>query len=227
MAEPKKPKSPLLVTPRMTASLCYIDKPDDKAPPGAAWKPDGKFKLTGILDSMDQLAPIDAAIRKMFGEVWPGDTLDEETFQWPWKQHDEDAKNEYLRGKVTITPKTKNKLNADQVVDARRQPIKAVKMPNGDFVRVFGGDVVKCSITLYLYEKTEKVKVGKKLEDVTVRGCSLQLGAVQIIEKRAGGGGYAAAFADEDGFVQGDDVDDGETAGADGDGGAGDNAEDF
>lgn len=231
MAEQKKPKSPIIVTPKMVASLCYIDKPDDKAPPGVAWKPDGKFKLTGILDSMEELAPLEAAIKKFYAETYPDVPMDEEAFQWPWKQHDEDAKSEHLRGKATITPKTKNKLEANSVVDSRRHPVKAVKMPNGDLVRVFGGDVVKCSITLYPYDKVEEqtvVEGGKKRKvSVKVYGCSLQLGAVQVIEKRAGGGGYASAFADEDGFVQGDDVDDGETSAAESEGGAGDDAEDF
>ena len=54
-------------------------------------------------------------------------------------------------------------------------------------------------VTVYVYEKTEKVKEKGKLVDVLTQGASLQLVAVQIIEKRAGAGGYANGFGEEDG----------------------------
>lgn len=222
MSDKKNNRSPLLVTPLMTASHAYCDKPDDKAPEGAKFKPDGKFKVTGIFDDLAEVEHIEKAIREMAGKEWDGE-IDWDDFQWPWKTYDADDAKEHLRGKVTITPKTKNK---PQVVDAKRQPVAGAKMANGDVVRVFGGDRVKCAVTIYLYEKVEKVKDGKKMVDVKVRGASLQLGAVQVIEKRAGGGGYASAFGEEDGFVQ-DDAEDafagsdaagGETSAGDADG---------
>lgn len=181
-----------VVIPALPTAFCYIDKADTKAPDGASWQPSNKFKYTGIADSSSVFFALKVTIVKAAEDKWPGQTIDWDSFSFPWTEHADDARQEQFRGKTTINASSKLK---PKVFDSKRNEVP-------DDVKVFGGDIVKSNCTLYLYEKTEKVKVGKKLEDVMIRGCSLRLNAVQLIEKRSGGGGYASAFEEvEDGFV--------------------------
>jgi hypothetical protein len=67
---------------------------------------------------------------------------------------------------------------------------------------VFSGDLIKCACVVFPYESTEKVKENGKTKTVTVRGVSLQLLGVQLLDKRnAGGDGGVSMFDEEDGFV--------------------------
>lgn len=193
MESPLAHKNPIYILPPGVASFPYLLEPDSKAPEGVAFKADNKYKVSVQFDSEDGLGPIhdaitEAAIEK-FGK------MDFDDFAWPWKSHGDDHKKDYLKNKTVLTAKSQFK---PAVVDAKRQPL-----PAG--VEVRGGDIVKIAVTLYLYEKTEKVKVGKKIEDVLTRGCSLQLAAVQLIEKRAGAGSVSGdVFDEEEGYCGGD-----------------------
>ena len=67
---------------------------------------------------------------------------------------------------------------------------------------MFSGDLIKCAAVVFPYESTEKVKENGKTKTVTVRGVSLQLLGVQLLDKRnAGGDGGVSMFDEEDGFV--------------------------
>lgn len=183
-----------VIIPALPTAFCYIDRPDDKAPEGAAWQPSNKFKYTGIADNVQVFDSLKMIIVSAASAKWADRTIDWDSFAFPWTENDDDVRQEQFRGKTTINASSKNK---PDVVDCDKPP---KKVPEN--VKVFGGDIVKSNCTLYLYEKTEKVKVGKKLEDVMILGCSLRLNAVQLIEKRSGGGGYSSAFEDvADGYV--------------------------
>ncbi|OYV39634.1 MAG: hypothetical protein B7Z81_03065 [Acidocella sp. 20-61-6] len=116
--------------------------------------------------------------------------VDPDEVRLPFRERDDDEKNEYLRGKVTVTAKSQYK---PAVVDAKRKPVP-------DDIKVRGGDVCKASVVPVPYEQTETVTEGKKRKTVKIYGVALQLRAVQLIEKRAGAGGGTDVFDDEEGF---------------------------
>jgi hypothetical protein len=204
----KKQPAKTYILPAGTAAFPHIDKPDTEGKFA-----DNKFKVRMVWDGDVDLAAIRATIEKE-AKAHPeyGDSFDPETFAFPFREWGDDAEKEEFRGKITADVKSKFK---PQVVDAKRKDVvtKGLKM---------AGDTIKAMVTLYFYQKTEKVKAGKKMVDETVYGCSLQLVAVQIIEKRSGGGGnYAGGFDEEDGYSSEDD------AGAETDGGAGGDDDEF
>ena len=185
MAQKKDPEI-LLGLPRGVSAYAYVDKPDSEGTYA-----DDKFKITVICEPDTDLSAFEAQIMKAAKAKWSD--LDEDTFQLPWKLHDPDDKKEAYQGKLTYSAKSKF---MPQVVDAKRNV-----MPEG--TPVYSGSIVRAVATVYLYEKTEKVRDGKKLVDVTLRGASLQLATVQIIEKRGSGASRADALNaldDEDGF---------------------------
>jgi hypothetical protein len=184
-----KQKDIFVVLPRGTAINCYTSAPDSKAPEGAAFKPDNKYKITLVYDDMAPLLDLRKVIIEGAKAKWPD--LDVDSFAFPFREREDDDKNEGLRGKVTAQAKSQYK---PKCVDAKRNALPAS-------VTIRGGDVAKASGTLYFYEKIEKVKEGKKTVDVKVRGCSIQLSAIQLLEKRAGGGDGATGFDEEDGFT--------------------------
>ena len=190
--KPKRDPKISTMLPQGTAADSYIDKPDDKGVEGAQWKPDGKYKIKIVYEDETPLAGLNDIIRKSARAKWPD--VDFENFNFPFTSHEDDARREGFRGKTVVAAKTQFKLEGDKLVDSKRVPL-----PDG--VKVFGGDIVKAIVSLYLYEKTEKVKEGKKIVDVVTRGCSLQLDAVQLIQKRAMGGGTGdVSFGEEEGF---------------------------
>lgn len=191
MADTKK-RDPYVevLLPQGVVADAYIDRPDDRAPEGAAFQPDGKYKVKIVYEDESPLSAVEEKIKKAATAKWSD--VDFEDFKFPWTSHDDDVKREGFRGKTVVSAKTKNKLSGDKLVDAKRKPLPAD-------VKVFGGDIIKAIASLYLYEKVEAVKVGKKIEQVKMRGCSLQLAAVQLIQKRAMGGGDVS-FGEEDGY---------------------------
>ena len=186
MAEKKK--SIIVVLPRAVAAHAYLDKPDTQVPEGASFKADNKFKVTSIYDDAAALAKADAIIREAAKAKWSD--VDFEEFKFPWTTHDEDARKEAFRGKTTVTTKSQHK---PKLVDSKKNAVP-------ESVKVRGGDIIATASTVYLYEKTEKVKEGKKLIDVVTRGASLQLFSVQLIEKRNAAGSGGDVFDEEDGF---------------------------
>lgn len=191
MAETKtKKKFVNAVLPRGVASRVYLDKPDDKAPEGVSWKPDGKYKTNLVYDSADEIADLREKIVEMAKENL-GSKFVETEFKFPWRDYeDEEGTPDFLKNKTVVTAKTKAK---PKVVDAKRNPVP-------DSIKVRGGDVIKASVGLNIYEQIEKVREGRKTVEVKVYGCNLYLNAVQLIQKRAGGGSGADAFDEEDGF---------------------------
>ena len=185
--------------PRGVASWCHISTPDTTAPENASWKPDGKYKITVILDSEEPLAKIRAAFMATAKEKWPD--VDPEDIHLPWRFHDDDDKNENLRNKVTVVASSQYR---PALYDAKKQPVPLVKREGKEVYEVapYGGDIVRFVAQAVPYEKTEKVKEGKKYVEETMRGISLRLTTVQLIEKRGGAGG-ADLLDEEEGFSVG------------------------
>jgi len=210
MADTKKrnPK-PIIkhILPKAPAADCYVAVPDDKPIAGADWKPDGKFKASMVFDDETPLADLRKAVIELAKEEF-GSNFDEETFQFPWRNYESDAKRERFRDKTVVTAKTTIK---PKVVDTKRQPVP-------EKIKVFGGDVIRMAVTLYPYSKTEKVKEGKKMVDETFYGCSLRLEQVMLVEKN-GGSGEVDWGDEEDGYVapEGDDTAGGDSASSDSD----------
>jgi len=170
------------ILPVGTAAFAHVYKPDDKAPDGASWKPDGKFKITTIYDTDEVLEEIRASLVKFMMGVYPNTPAD--TFLLPITQVPGDDKKADLRGKFLVIAKTKNMVEAKNLVDSRGKPLPAS-------VLIKSGDLVRVKVSASSWDKTEKVKIkeGNKVREVDeqVFGCNLYLNGIQLIEKRAGG----------------------------------------
>lgn len=170
------------------AAYAWVTKPDaSRKNGGKSEYGDDKFKVTVVAENdapfLDTLrAQCDEAAKLKWGKV-------PEDLRYPIGDGDEkaDRKPEFA-GKALLTAKSQYKPGC---VDAKRN-----ELPEG--VWVGSGDLIKASCVLYAYEKTEKVKDGKKIIDVVSKGISLQLRNIQLLEKRAGGSGAAGDFEDED-----------------------------
>ena len=170
----KKPAPILVRTPRATLAFAHIMKPDTEGKYA-----DGKFKGTFIFDLDADLSKVEDAARRQAAIDYPkmkpekvniliGDGDD---------KVDKDGEiRDGFAGKKIITAKTKF---APQVVGPDRQPLAAG-------VEVRSGDVVIAVLA--------PVK-----SDVPVKGSmAFRLQAVQLVEKRAGGGhDYSDLFDDE------------------------------
>lgn len=150
---------PKAVTDVGTAAYAWLNKPDT----GGEYS-DGKFKTDLILDAdapcIEKITELCKAIAKEeFGAI-------PKSLALPFKDGDEIAEEKdkpELKGKVVIRCKSKFK---PDVVGADKQPL-----PEGEFV--MSGDQIRLSVTVLPY------KMGAK------KGVTLQLRAVQLIEKRA------------------------------------------
>lgn len=181
-----KNQFPVVFSPAGTLAFSYIAKPDTEAPPGASFKPDGKYKGTILLEPDADLADIQAralaAAREQLGE------FDESEFHFPWKSGDT-RKNEELHGKILFDAKSQFQ---PECVDSR-----GTKLPAGVYPK--SGDTVRFKVALVPFKKTEKVREKGKMVDVDLFGVSARLYGVQLIKKGAGGGGGWEAV--EDGYV--------------------------
>jgi hypothetical protein len=151
----------------------HIEHPDNVAQAGSTWKPDGKYKLTVVVQDLKGLdEAIYAFGRKEFGSNYPGDA----NLIVPFKpgKRDEDAGDILITAKSAYSPK---------LYDANVQP-------TFEFPRVGDKGVVKFS--LFPFSKTETVKVNGKNTQETVYGVAARLVAVQVVAKRGDG--------DADGF---------------------------
>lgn len=199
-----KKTQPTYILPPGVAAFPHIEKPDTEGKFA-----DNKFKVRIVWSDGVDLSEIKKIINRAAKEEF-GARFDEETFAYPFREWGADAEKEEFRGKITADVKSKFQ---PAVRDSQRNPVptRGLKM---------AGDVIRVMVTLYFYAKTEKVKVGKKMVDEEILGCSLQLVAIQIIEKRAGGnnsygdgfdaveGGYVAGGGTGDDAEGGDDDDD-------------------
>ena len=167
-----KQKLTVLRTPPGRLLFVHIASPDDKAIAGAAWKPDGKYKLTVQVQDLKGLDDAIYAFAKgEFGSNYPGD----ENLLVPFKagKRDEDADSIMITAKSSFQPKC---------FDAAVRPL-----PQGVFPAF--GDKGVAKFSLFPFQKTEKVRVNGKMVDETVYGVSARLLAVQVIEKRGSGDG--------------------------------------
>ena len=174
-----------ITLPRAVASLAYLTSPDT----GHKFS-DNKYKVT-MRYSEDPFAGLIEKAKEIAANEWGGE-VDFEEVRLPFKTAEEQTK-EYYEGCWTITPKTKF---APSLFDSRRKPL-----PRG--VKIQGGDEIAAIIVLLPYEKSEKVKEGKRLVDVMTYGITAQLKAVQLIRKNAGEDG-----SDFDEYEDGFDSDD-------------------
>ncbi|WP_458098577.1 hypothetical protein [Roseomonas sp. WA12] len=177
-------KTPLIILTTIAAPMLFsfLKAPDTKAPEGASFKPDGKYKATVALDDVpeDHRAAILKLAKETFGENYPGD----EDVKMPWNDGD-DRNDEELHGKTLLIAKSKFQ---PKFADARGKPL-----PKGVFPRA--GDKVRLKYSLFPYEKTENVREGKKTVVVKVFGVSARLLGVQVVERGQGGdagGGFDA-----------------------------------
>lgn len=174
-------------------AFAWIDKPDS----GHKFS-DNKHKVTLVYNDEDDAVTVkcnkqERNLKEICEELavaeW-GEDFDLEELRLPIRFGDEQTKDDF-EGKTTITPKSKYKPMA---YDAKRN-----KLPKG--VKIFSGDVVSVIAKLMPYESTEKVREGKKMVSVTTFGISAQLAAIQLVEKRAGGGAGPDGFEEyDDGF---------------------------
>lgn len=160
----------------------YIEKADDKAPPGATWKPDGKFKASIVIEP--------EALEKAVVEAAEASGYDPnaEGFFRPYEasnveKYPEDA------GKVVLEAKSKFR---PTIYDGLGSEVKGV-FPKG-------GDMIRMKIELNPFEKTEKVRENGKMVDAKIQGVSARLVGIQIA-RRGGGGGFGAV---DGGWTAGD-----------------------
>jgi len=182
--------------PRGIAAFAYIHKPDT----GHKYSTN-KFKVTVVLDGDTDMEAIRAKALEAAAHEW-GDKVQEGDIVMPWRDGN-DRKQEEFHGKILLTASSKF---APTVVDSKRKPLKKG-------VQVWSGDEVAIVVNLNPYEKTEKVREGKKMVEVQTFGVSAQLNIVQLIAKNSGGGGLNL-LEDEEGF-ENDDVDDADETDAD------------
>lgn len=186
MAENKKKKNKKQITlPRAVAAYAWIEKPDS----GHKYS-DNKHKVTMVYDdeaSTEELVDrIRTECEKLALAEW-GEDFDLSELQYPIRSPEDQTKDDF-EGKYTITPKSKY---APMRFDAKRNKLAAK-------VKVFSGDVVASIIDLLPYESTEQVRENGKKITVKIYGVSAQLKAVQLIEKRGGGGVDASMFDEYD-----------------------------
>lgn len=192
-----------LTLPPATAAYAYIDKPDT----GHKFS-SGKFKVTMVYDDTDFVQAVEDAVKQIAEEEW-GDAVDLDDVKRPYKMPDEQTK-ENFEGKATMNASSKYK---PQAYDAKRK-----KLPSK--VKIFGGDLISSIVQLVPYESTEKVREGKKTVTINVYGVTAQLAAIQLIDKRGGGGADPSMFGEyEDGFDASGIEDDGEEEEQDHEGG--------
>jgi hypothetical protein len=188
--------------PPATAAYAYLDKPDT----GHKFS-NNKFKVTMVYDDTDFVDAVEELVVQLAQEEW-GDKVDIDDVKRPYRLPDEQTK-ENFEGKATIAVTSKYK---PQAYDAKRK-----KLPSS--VKIYSGDVISCIVQLMPYESTEKVREGKKTVTVTVYGVSAQLSAVQLIEKRGGGGADPNAFGEYDDGFDGSEYEDEEDNSSDHEGG--------
>jgi len=188
----KKEKKQVVVTPAGTAAYAWVEKPDS----GVNQFSDDKYKVTLLIPKETDITALqaicDAAGEARFPDVDPADIAS------PIKDGDESSKEEF-NGFWTITMKSKFK---PKCVDAKKKPLP-------ESVKIFSGDLIKVAAAVNPYETTDtivEVVKGKKVKKtVKAYGVSLALNAIQLLEKRNGGGDGASYFDEEDGFEAEDD----------------------
>lgn len=179
-----KTKAVYLTTNVGMLAYAYIAKPDDEAPPGATWKPDGRFKGFLVFDTPEEAAEARAEAIRVLREKYPQAPEDEDLLILPVRPGEAlgGKKAEEFAGKTTLYAASDFR---PAVYDATGQ-----KVPDGVFA--YSGDRVRFKVSLFPFDKTEKVRNGKRTEDVTVYGCSFRLAALQIVEKKPFSGGFDA-----------------------------------
>lgn len=188
-----KTKSVQIALPPGVAAYAWLAKPDDKFPKNG--KP--VFKVTVLVDGDTDISNLEDTCVNAAKEKFPG--VKPAEFRMPFGP-DEKGKEEF-EGKILIRLSTVY------------QPYQCDALKNAlpDGVSAKSGDLIRCAATVFPYESIEKVREGGKTVTVKAYGVSLQLAAVQLLEKRTGGGGAATADAlfdeDADGYV-GSTVDD-------------------
>jgi hypothetical protein len=176
----EKKKLSKIVTPAAVAAFAWLHRPDE----GQKYS-NGKFKVSLILDDDHEfIDTLKTACKEAAKAEWGKVPAD---LKLPIQV--KEGKEEF-EGKVLLPMSSKF---APGIVDAKRQEL-------AEGVEARSGDLIKASVLLYPYESTEKVREGKKTVTVTVRGISLQLRNVQLLEKRTGSGGAADDFEDEDDY---------------------------
>lgn len=171
-----KTKAPILVTPKGSASFAHLHEPDTKGEYA-----DNKYKVTILLPKGDGMVEqlvqkINAAHDEARGKkktespVKCGD-------EWYEAADDDETreKREYARGHYRLT--FKSQFQPQLMTSAK------TALPEGLEIR--GGDLIKVAFAMNPYDK------GKNA------GVSLQLRAVQLIQKRNSGGDYSGLFDDE------------------------------
>jgi hypothetical protein len=172
-----------------TLALAYIAKPDDKAPEGASFKPDGKFKGTLVFEDGAAVEQMRADCIAMIRAAHPeAAKIDEDQFALPIKPGEAlgGKKAETFAGKVVLEAKSQFRPG---VFDSQ-----GAKCPEG--VYAYSGDIVRFKVAPYVFKKTEKVRENGKMIDVDLFGVSLRLSSVQIKKKGGGGGGGFDAVED-------------------------------
>lgn len=188
----KKVKTQVAFAPT-TCAYTWLDKPDT----GHTYS-DNKYKATLVYDDVNDAMTVKEdgeevdlkeVCERLALEHW-GDDFDLSELRLPVRLPETQTKEDF-EGKATVTPKSKYKPMA---YDAKRN-----KLPKN--VKIYSGDVAAVLATLIPYESTERVREGKKVVTVTTYGISANLSAIQLVEKRAGGGPGPGAFETyDDGF---------------------------
>lgn len=190
MAEKPKTKTlPQVVTPPGVLSFAHLKEPDTKGKYA-----DNKYKTDVVFDDDEKAKIFKEAVAEKVAELvkveWPK-LKNASMVKLPFKDGNErtNKDGEILEGyedKVYVTPKSKYK---PKVVDAKKNPVPDTVWPSG-------GDLARAICELYPCTVSGKPTI------------ALRLKAIQIIEKRAGGGGrYEDLFEEEDGFeAEGEDA---------------------
>jgi len=181
MADKQKQPKVTFVTPVGVAAYAYFHAPDT----GKQYS-NNKYKGDLVLEGDVDLSAFEQKCRDHLLAVYPN--ADMSDIGLPFKSGD-DHKNEEFHGKIIFKASSKY---APQVVDAKKNPLKGK-------IQARSGDRVRYVVALYAYETTETIKENGKKKVVTTWGVSAQLQVVQLIEKRAGGGGLNE-LDDIDGF---------------------------
>lgn len=182
-------------TPPGILAFSFIAKPDDKAPEGSKFKPDGKYKGTLVFDVDTDLSKFEAILRRAAREEFGKDVEDLFLPLQAGKSGGE------MDGKMKLQAKT---IKQPECVDAKGRAMPAGVFPKSGDKCVFKMAIVPFQKPIETPEvyTDAKGKPAVRMVPGTMYGVSARLYGVQVIER--GAAGSAGGWEQHDGYEAAD-----------------------
>lgn len=177
----KAPRIPV-TSPKGMAAYAHVERPDDRFPPA-------RFKLTLVLDDDAEGRAFEARVIKLGKQsAEKGGVHLSKNFRTPFTRWDDDApdkRRDEFKDKIRVTYTARAVWpSGDPIPPPRRMDSQTKPLPAS--VNIWGGDIVRVGGRVQAYEGLGG-------------GLTLSLDAVQLIEKRSGGGDVPDYFEPEEG----------------------------